>query len=258
MFLAGNLVLGQGVGVNPAGPMTKPSGQNYNTAASADNNNGWGLRFAWTPTYYDVSGVKSASIIIPPRFPCFMGGKTLVRANDGVDYTAFEVGLEKSFRSNWRGTNWSIMPKLGFDAQISLLSQEANGSDRALFQVKQRTSYPGLPAGCFVYDKLTPGIFTPIPFIGMDVNLGGWTISPEIGLSCKEFRREYGNIAGKSFVPTGSSDEWAFSVKPTLSVGYKFKKNLEIELSGSYENYKYGFGRIQDFSLSPRIIWKFW
>lgn len=223
------------------------------SAGPATTSGDWRFSFAFAPNYYDTSGVESKSIPVNPADAGFLHGNTEARARSGVDWACFELGLAKSFRiRSWEGQRWSLRPIVGINAQFSFLSlgsDSSDNTDRALFNVKQQSSDTRPPSsGSFVYDKLNPGIVTPIPFLGVEINCGNLILSPEIGFACKQFSREFGDYRWAVFSAIGKSSEWVFSPRPALKIGYKFDENIEVGVSCAYESYKCSFGTVKEFS----------
>ncbi len=212
------------------------------------NESAWSWRFGYTPTYYKLS-LKKESIPVNSGDTGFLYGNTDVQVGSNIDWLSFTLGLQRSFQVDaWEGSGWSIMPKLGFDADLSLLSMRGrnnNGSNSMLYQFKQ---FDGdtRPAseGSFVYDKFAPGIFTPVPFVGVDFHRNAWMLSAELGFSYKELKREYGwNRFGKE-QKYGGADEWCFSPRPAIGMSYKFDEDMSLGFFGSYEQYSPSFGDV--------------
>jgi opacity protein-like surface antigen len=219
------------------------------------NDNGWRARAFYAPTSYNVSDVKPVSIPVNPADAGFLHGDTQVVAGNGIDWYNFELGVAKAFQiDGWQG----VSPVIGVDLQLSALSSQSDSSDRALLKTEQwSTETRDLAHSAFAYDKLNPGVVTPIPFIGLEINVGNFVIAPEIGLAYKQFKRESGYWRFGKFSPTTSKSEWAFSPRPLLRLSYKYDDSAEIGLFASYETYGYSFGRISGLSFGPTFALRF-
>lgn len=225
--------------------------------ATTDEDSGWRARLTVPLTNYNTSGVKMESIPVNPQDSSFLHGNTNVRAKNGTD-CAVQVGVAKAFEVNgWKGQGWSIAPVVGLDLQFSFLSGEQEDPDATLMSTKQQSSDRRPAAqGSFVYDRLTPGVVSPIPFVGLEINCGNWVIAPELGIACKEFTRESGDYRCGEFSPTAKTSQWAISPKPLLKISYKFGSN-EIGAFASYETYHYSFGTISGVSFGPAVAIRF-
>jgi hypothetical protein len=260
LVVAGNRVWGQSFdgsfGLNPSDQA--PANSNYNPSffdASAPvqeapiNGGDWSFRMGYAPTYYGLS-LKKESVPVHPDDAGFLSGSTDVRVGSGIDWLSFDLGIQRNFHVNgWAG----VTPKVGFDADLSLLSvqgQNNNGSRSMLYEFK-RFNGDTRPASqaSFVYDKFAPGIFTPVPFIGADFRNGDWTLSTELGFAYKDLTREYGWNRFAEEEKYGSFDEWCFSPRPAIGLSYAPDEKTSLGVFGSYEWYTTSFGKVIGIKL---------
>jgi hypothetical protein len=225
----------------------------------SDNDEGWGLRFSYCPTYYNLS-LDEVSIPRHPDDAGFLTGNNTVGVGSGFDHGKLSLGIQKTFETNYlEGENWYIKPKLGLDVELSFLksSQDNVNKEASLYLFQQQTSDTRPPSeGSFVYDRFYTGVFTPIPFVGIDCRVGNWIISPEVGLACKQLNREYGWHRWGREQEMAKISEWLTAIRPALGISY-ILDNASFGMWTNYEHYDTDFGLVRGFSLGLSIGFRF-
>ena len=232
----------------------------FSSIASAEVSepNGWSFRFSYAPTYFDLGGIPYSVVKVNPTDAGFLRGDTKVKAKSGTDFATVSLGVQKVFPIEDEWVNFSVWPKIGANLQFSWVSPKA-GDNSGLCSTEQNpTDKRPKEYGSFGFAKITPGYVTPDIFIGADINLGDWVISPEVGLVYRELRHEWGDYRYGVESKTGSLDEWALGFKALLSVGYDLDERTTPKIFVAMEQYKYSaLGNIQAFSAGVSCEFKF-
>jgi hypothetical protein len=214
---------------------------------------GVNLRGAWTPTWYNLNGMKPQLVPVHPDDQGFIGGDgTFVTADSGFDISAFSLGVEGMVGAS------NVALTGGIDVQFSLLGACDRGKRDWLYAFKQQDQdVRSENSGSFVFDKISPGYVTPIPFVGVRWSVGDWVINPELGFSYKSFEREWGHHRYNKEDRIGSDSDSAWSLRPMLTILYRQDEDSWIGGWISYERYELSFGHIEGYAAGVFICWSF-